>query len=191
MLRALKAAMRAGCEKFGFRLAEWSLQANHIHMICEADDEVALGRGLKGVGVRLSKKVNGVQGRTGSVLTDRYHAHVLRTPLEVRNALLYVLSNVRKHEAALGRYGPRPGRYAPLPPAGATPVDPASSAPWFLGWRAIDVHGSPVVWISAEVRDSPAPVAEPRSWLLREGWKKHGLLHLLEIPGGAATSRAA
>ena len=186
MLRALQAAMRGGCERFGFRLTEWSLQANHIHMICEADDEVAMGRGLKGVGVRLSKKVNGVQGRRGSVLTDRYHAHVLRTPIEVRNALLYVLSNVRKHDAALGRYGRRPGRYAPMPAEGVFPVDPASSAPWFLGWRVIEARGSPIVWIPEEVLASPAPVAEPRSWLLREGWKKHGLLHVLEIPGAGA-----
>lgn len=31
------------------------------------------------------------------MLSDRYHLHVLRTPREVRNALVYVLPNVRKH----------------------------------------------------------------------------------------------
>jgi hypothetical protein len=43
--------------------------------------------------------VNRVFGRRGSVLADRFHLHVLRTPREVRHALSYVLMNARRHLA--------------------------------------------------------------------------------------------
>lgn len=38
-----------------------------------------------------------MNGRRGRVLADRYHAHILRTPSEVRNAVRYVRDNHRKH----------------------------------------------------------------------------------------------
>jgi hypothetical protein len=84
---------------------------------------------------------------------------VLKTPLEVRRALSYVLNNARKH---LGARAPRVGR-----------IDPASSGPWFQGWRE---------GIVALAR-SPAPVARAATWLLRVGWQRHGLLDPSEVPG--------
>ena len=36
------------------------------------------------------------------LLEDRYHAHVLRTPAEVRNAVRYVLGNFDSHAARRG-----------------------------------------------------------------------------------------
>jgi hypothetical protein len=100
-----------------------------------------------------------VLGRRGGVLRDRYHLRVLRTPLEVRRALAYVLLNARKH---LGVRAPKVGR-----------VDPASSGAWFTGWQAG----------VAALACSPAPVAPARSWLLRVGWRRHGLLDPSEVPG--------
>ena len=43
-----------------------------------------------------------MMGRKGPVLQDRYHAHVLRTPAEVRNALRYVLGNFESHAERRG-----------------------------------------------------------------------------------------
>jgi hypothetical protein len=30
----------------------------------------------------------------------------------------------------------------------------------------------------------PPPVARARSWLLRRGWRRHGLLDAADVPGG-------
>jgi hypothetical protein len=92
---------------------------------------------MKGLGVRVARALNRLWQRTGSVLADRYHAHVLRTPTEVRNALRYVLHNARKHgRRVLG-------------------IDPLSSGRWFTGWRDRAIaHASPLArartWLLAK-----------------------------------------
>jgi hypothetical protein len=106
--------------------------------------------------------VNRTFRRKGPVLADRYHLHVLRTPREVRSALAYVLLNARRHARKASR---------------VLRCDPASSGRWFDGWkRRPEVHRS-----QAGLR-SP-PVARARSWLLRVGWRRHGLIDPLEVPG--------
>jgi len=57
----------------------------------------ALSRGMNGMGVRVARGLNRVMRRRGGVLDDRYHAHILRTPTEVRRARAYLLQNARKH----------------------------------------------------------------------------------------------
>jgi len=71
---------------------------------------------MKGLGVRLARGLNKLMGRSGQVLADRYHEHVLRTPSEVARAMNYVRRNREHH---LGDRGARL-------PAGY--VDPYSSA---------------------------------------------------------------
>ena len=61
-----------------------------------------LTRGVQGLSIRLAFAVNKARGRHGRVLAERYHARPLKTPLEVRRALLYVLNNERKHVAERG-----------------------------------------------------------------------------------------
>ena len=114
----LRAAFAAGCERFGFRLAQYSVQRDHIHMIVEAKDRRALARGMQGLLIRVAKGLNRFWGRKGSVFGDRYHDKVLRTPREVRSALAYVLNNARKHGLRL-----------------AQGVDLFASGLWFDGWR--------------------------------------------------------
>ena len=41
-LRALRSAFAHGCERFGFRLVEFSVQRNHVHCIVEAPDAETL-----------------------------------------------------------------------------------------------------------------------------------------------------
>ena len=163
IVRALEAVFRAACERGSFRVVEYSIQGDHLHMLVEAGDRVALARGMKAIGTRVARAVNRVLRRSGPVLRDRYHLRVLRTPLEVRRALSYVLNNARKH---LGARAPRVGT-----------VDPASSGAWFQGWRD---------GVEAFAR-SPAPVARATTWLLRLGWRRHGLLDPSEVPGLRAT----
>src|SRR5438132_4668245 len=91
--RALELSFALGCERFGFRLIDFSVQGNHIHMIVEAPDVVALGRAIKGLAVRMARALNKVMSRKGPVFADRYHAHVLKSPREAWHALRYVLDN--------------------------------------------------------------------------------------------------
>ena len=147
-------------------MVHYSIQGNHLHLIVEADDRKALGRGMMSIASRVARAVNRVLGRTGAVLRDRYHLRILRTPLEMRRALAYVLLNARKH---LGRLGQRVGR-----------VDPASSGAWFDGWSYEGWQQDP----------RPPPVAAARSWLARIGWRRHGLLDPSEVRGSREVARA-
>jgi hypothetical protein len=137
---------------------------DHAHLIVEAASSRDLACGMKSLGSRLARVVNRVFKRRGAVLADRYHLHVLRTPREVRNAIAYVLLNARRHLAKLGR---------PLPRVAL--IDPASSGRWFMGWRGC----------MATAHD-PAAVAEPRTWLLRVGWRRAGLIDPAKTPGKAS-----
>ena len=112
--RVLGAAFLAARERHGVRLCHYSVQGNHVHLLVEARDAAALGRAMKGLGVRLARGLNRLMGTRGAVLADRYHARILRTPREIRHALAYVLGNHRDHArqwaphlADLGRPAPR------------------------------------------------------------------------------------
>jgi len=150
--RALTASSRAD-----FRITEFSIQNDHVHLIAEADHRRALSSGLRGLAIRLARAVNRVLGRRGRVLADRYHARGLTTPRAVRNALVYVLNNVRKHLRI------------------AAELDPCSSAAWFTGWRDSRVAAG----------IGPPPVPPARTWLARIGWRRHGLIGPEERPKGA------
>jgi hypothetical protein len=141
-------------EKQGFAVVHYSVQSNHLHLIVEASDRIALARGMQGFTVRAVRALNRLWRRRGQVFDDHYHARVLRTPREVRNALVYVLANARKHGHAYGE------------------VDPFSSGRAFDGWKQAPASaGVRTVWWSG-----------PRTWLLREGWKIHGLIDTREEP---------
>lgn len=83
-------------------MSAFSIQANHIHLIVEARNRFALSRAMKGFSVRIAKRLNRAYGRRGQVFSDRFHAHVLRTPREVRHAVRYVMENSRIHAARRG-----------------------------------------------------------------------------------------
>ena len=104
-LRGLKAygvileAIREACTRPGrlvdgmFRLVHYSVQGNHMHLIVEAGDSECLARGVGGMCTRIAKRLNKLWGRTGVIFPERYHARVLRTPTEVRNAIRYLYRN--------------------------------------------------------------------------------------------------
>ena len=170
IVREIERSFRAGCERPGFRLVHYSLQGNHAHLIVEAHDRAALGRGMMAIGSRLARAVNRVVGRTGSVLEDRYHHRLLATPRQVRNALRYVLLNARHHAAAAGRKI-----------SNALRLDPASSARWFDGWTREKLEA--VVGDDPEDTRARPAVARARTWLLAVGWRRWGLLDPSEVPG--------
>jgi putative transposase len=136
-LRVIRAALETGADRFGVRVVQLSVQGNHLHLLVEAPDREALARAMKGLAVRLAKGLNRMMGTTGRVLADRYHAHVLATPTEVRRAMRYIRDNAKQHAAARGeRYAP--GYVDPYssqaPTAGLTL--PAATT-WLVreGWR--------------------------------------------------------
>jgi len=100
--RALQRAFAMGCQRFGYRLIEFSVQGNHIHNVVEAPDVVALGRAMKGLEVRMARALNKVMKRKGPVFADRYHAHLLRSPREAARAIRYVLENRVVHAIRKG-----------------------------------------------------------------------------------------
>jgi hypothetical protein len=153
LTKAIGESLRKGKQKKGFRVVHFSIQANHLHLIVEAAGRRVLWRGMTGIGVRVARAVNGVLGRKGRVIADRYHSHDLTRPREVRNAIVYVLTNFKHHDGGTHRY------------------DPCSSALWFEGWTELPPPPTTVT-----------PVAAPRTWLLGVGWRRHGRLSPEERP---------
>jgi REP element-mobilizing transposase RayT len=151
-----------------FRVVEFNVLGNHVHLVVEATGRQALARGMQGLAVRLARAINKLLGRSGKLFKERYHARVLRKPLEVRNVLRYVLLNARHHAAERGE---KLARYW---------VDPFSSAPWFDGWR--EPIKNDADWLT-RLRRRPRPTATARSWLLTVGWRRRGLLAFDEVPG--------
>ena len=155
-----------------FHIVHFSIQRTHIHLIVEASDRMALARGMQAFGISAAKQINATlrdpdgKRRRGKVFADRYHTRALKTPREVRNCLAYVLNNWRHH-----REDREPLKHP-------WRIDPHSSALKFGGWKERDGdlfrvprgYSGPMVWW-------------PKTWLLRVGWRKHGLISVDEIPG--------
>jgi REP element-mobilizing transposase RayT len=154
VLCALRAANRDG-----FRVVHHSIQANHLHLIIEARSVEALSSGMRGLAVRLARRINRLLFRRGRVWVDRWHGNELSSPRQVRNALVYVLQNHVKHSAGAG---------------GA--LDPLSSAGSFDDFAPVQLGGA---------RVAPSAPVQPvfaQTWLLRVGWKRHGLIRRDEVP---------
>jgi REP-associated tyrosine transposase len=95
----MQRAMYAGALRFGFRLVHYAVLGNHVHMIVEAPDRIALSRAMKGLGVRIARALNRVMERHGPVIGERYHARILKTPTEVQHARRYLVTNAHHHYA--------------------------------------------------------------------------------------------
>jgi putative transposase len=157
--RAVFAQLRdalAAASKPAFRVVHFSVQRDHVHLLVEADSRETLIRGVQGLAIRLARAINRMRTRRGRVWADRYHARALTTPREVRHALVYVLMNWRKRRAGRGE------------------LDPCSSAVYLSGWRDR----------SYLVLGRTPPVAPAGTWLLRVGWRRHGLIDVGERPRG-------
>ncbi|MEP7052909.1 MAG: transposase [Pseudomonadota bacterium] len=139
-------------QRQGFRIAHYSVQANHLHLIVEAESKTVLSSAMRGLAIRVSLRVNRLLFRRGRLWADRWHSHTLKTPREVPNALRYVLQNHRKH----GSWSSR--------------LDPLSSAQWFNGFA----QPLPATFQSI----GPPCIASPKTWLLSVGWRRHGLIEI-------------
>ena len=152
----LNRALIGAAERGDFRIVEYSVMSNHVHLIVEANDGSALARGMQSFSVRMAKGLNKLWGRKGKVLADRFHSRLLTTKREVRNAIAYVLNNGRKHGMKFGK----------------GELDPHSSAHEFTGWKGFKSKST-----------RPSLCAAPRAWLLRVGWRHLGLIDPWATPG--------
>jgi len=136
-----------------FRIAHISIQANHLHLIVEARDAVALASGMRAVGVSLAREINRASGRTGKLFAYRYHATAITSPRQMFNTLAYVLNNWRKHREDRGS---------------SAYLDRYSSAIAFDGWEIV---------FAIPVGYEPLPVRCATTWLLQSGWRRYGSIH--------------
>jgi REP element-mobilizing transposase RayT len=162
--RAVESALAAIASRDACRVVHFSVQSNHVHLLVEAEDRLALSRGVQGLAIRIARRVNRACARSGRLWGNRYHARILRTPREVRNCLCYVLQNAWRH-ADLAR-----GIFAP------GWIDPHSSGAWFDGWSDV-ARGADATRVRL--------VAAARTWLLRTGWRRRGLVGVDEVPRSA------
>jgi REP element-mobilizing transposase RayT len=160
LYQRLRAAMAGASARPDFSICHFSVQGDHIHLICEAHSQDALTNGMRSLQNRISKKLNQLLSRNGSAFDDRYHMRVLRSPTTVRHAIGYVLLNGRKHGEHLAATGSQDASW----------IDPYSSAYYFDGWL-----GRPTGRLGRPPPGSP-PVAEPQTWLLSTGWRRLGLI---------------
>jgi putative transposase len=143
-----------------FRVVEFSVQDDHLHLIVEADDSDALARGMKSFSVRANRIFNAALGRGP------------------RPRLGRPLSPSRSHERAPGSKRDRV-----LPPklqeAPARDERDAAHRPVLVGSmvsrmdRAIRQHDD---------GERQRPTEEARTVLLRRAWQKHGFIHPGERP---------
>jgi REP element-mobilizing transposase RayT len=169
---AFRWALYSSLERPDFRVVHLSLQREHAHLVVEADHEKALSNGMRGLQIAAARYLNAAveiergTPRRGRVFVDRYHARVLKTPSEVRNAIGYVLNNWRHH----AEDREVPGRR----------VDPYSSGVNFGGWK--ELEDSPFMF---NVPDgfSRLSTSVPRTWLLQIGWKKAAPISVFDLPG--------
>jgi REP element-mobilizing transposase RayT len=172
--RAIRYALYAAANRDNFRVVHFSLQRTHLHLIVEASNKEALSRGMQGLLISAARHINSEikmssgKSRRGVVFPDRYHATVLKSPKQCRNAISYVLNNWRRHKEDQSEL------------TSTWVVDPFSSAVNFGGWR--ELEDSPFLFPVRKTYER-LHTCRPQTWLLSIGWTKHGLIGATEIPG--------
>jgi len=162
-------------EHGAFRIVHISIQRDHVHLIVEADDKVALSRGMQSFQISAAKHLNRAISvkrqlrvrRRGTVFPDRFHQEIITTRKQARHALNYVLNNWRKHAEDRGDL------------QRTWKVDPFSTGAQFGGWK--ELENAVVMWPVRETYD-PLIVYFPRTWLLTNGWQMYGLIGAREVP---------
>ena len=162
--------------KGAFRIVHISIQRTHVHLLVEADNRRAMSRGMQSFQISAAKHLNREysvkarleERRRGAVFPDRYHEEIITTPRQARRALAYVLNNWRKHREDQSQ------------PASSWKVDPFSSGYQFMGWK--EREDAETLWKGPDTYDALV-VYFPKTWLLREGYLKHGRVSFYEVPG--------
>jgi REP element-mobilizing transposase RayT len=105
--------------------------------------------------------------RRGPVFPDRFHQEIITSPKQARRALAYVINNWRKHREDQFDFS-RDWR-----------VDPYSTGIFFDGWKERE---QALVYMPYRDEYQPLVVYLPKTWLLSEGWRRHGLVPFDFVP---------
>lgn len=143
--------MKHACRRlktFSLHVLHFALLGDHIHMIVEARNNVALTKGIQSLTGTLVK-------RFGMRFKDRFHLTKITSPRQMKNTYRYVLLNFAKHEK--------------LP----AHVDQYSTGHAFRHWRKL-IGRFP---LGDGDRKATRPceefgLSEPRSWLAVTGWMR-------------------
>jgi REP element-mobilizing transposase RayT len=172
--QAIREATLTTARRENFRIIHLSVQRTHVHLLVEAHDKTALASGMQGFQISAARHLNaaiskGKPGarRRGAVFPDRYHAEIITSPRQARHALSYVMNNWRRHQEDLRA------------PMSSWTIDWFSSAAMFPGWVE---YGEESFLRRGPATYDPLVVYQPRTWLLREGWKKAGSISYHEVP---------
>src|SRR5512144_899601 len=172
--KAVREATLTTARREDFRIVHVSIQRNHLHLIVEAEHKAALAAGMQGFQISAAKHLNAAISRgrpgprrRGAVFPDRYHAEIITSPRQARHTLSYVLNNWHKHKEDRA------------PKLSGWTIDWFSSAAMFPGWAE---YGDEAFLWRGPVTYDPLVVYQPRTWLLREGWKKAGTISYLDVP---------
>jgi putative transposase len=192
---AIREAAIVVLKREDFRIVHLSIEGTHIHLLVEAENRRALSCGMRAFEGSAAKHLNAAFSkaggwwerkraarlgqalpvrRKGRVFADRYHETVITKPKQARHALAYVLNNWRRHREDRSER------------ARGWLIDPFATGWAFDGWK--ERADTPFAF---KVRHTykPIPVWLPKTWLLREGWRRHGLIGLREVPGPKAGAR--
>ena len=151
----------------GLRICQFSVQDDHLHLICESADAGAVSRGMVSLATRIARRLNAFWGRAGRVFADRYHREDLTSLRQIRNAVRYVLGNSYKHITGLVSHVGRNNAARP---------DPYSSGAWFDGYRERALDRAPLGGVARCTEP-------PQFWSLAHGWiTKHGPISVLDGP---------
>ncbi len=137
----------------------FSVQRDHLHLIVEADSKPVLSNAMQKLAISLAKRLAWLwskltESKIGRIFKERYHQHLLRTAQEVRNALVYVIQNAKKHGEIR-----------------AHERDFYSSARFFDGFANAKPHPVPENLLG-----------KATAWLLTTAWRQKGLIRVSEIP---------
>lgn len=95
--RAVRRAVQRSLARADFRIVHVALGPRRVELVIEADDRVALARGMQGFEVSAARAINRALGRAGRVFADRYRPRVLPTRAAVRAVLhLRVLARAQR-----------------------------------------------------------------------------------------------
>jgi len=87
------------------RIIDLSIQGNHIHIVCEANNRVALSSEMHDFKIAVARRINRIRHRKGPVFADRYHEEILKTPTQTRHCLASSPPRLRTQQLASPRRG--------------------------------------------------------------------------------------
>jgi len=203
--RAIRWATITLGERADCRIVHLSIQGNHLHLLVEAHDRMALARGMQAFQISAARRINVAISDGKSRDTSWWDARKLaRGPRWWNAKTREWIDGRRKGSVFPDRYHeeiittPRQARNAlcyvlnnwrkhredEQDFAAEWLIDPFSSGWAFGGWQ--ERGDSPFAWKTRETYE-PMLTAYPQTWLLREGWRRGGgAISVYDVPSARA-----